>query len=52
VIKKKKTEIAVPLIAESQTVDRIPIAGYPQPVESKYSMKRPVMETQKLLLQR
>lgn len=47
-IRKKKTEIAVPLIAESQTVDSIPMAGYPQPVLRRYSIKRPVIEIQKL----
>lgn len=52
VIKKKKTDIAVPLIDGSQTVERIPIAGCPQPVLSKYSMKSPVIEIQKLSVQR
>jgi hypothetical protein len=52
VIIKKKTEIAVPLIDGSHTVERMPIAGYPHPVLSKYSMKRPVIEIQKLSVQR
>ena len=52
VIRKKKTEMAVPRIAESQTVESIPIAGWPQPVDNKYSINKPVIDTQKLLLQR
>lgn len=47
-IKKKNTEMAVPLIAGSHTVASIPIAGCPQPVERRYSMKSPLIESQKL----
>ena len=52
VIKKKKTETAVPLMAGSTTVARIPMAGCPHPVESRYSINNPVIETQKLVVQR
>jgi hypothetical protein len=47
-IRKKNTPIAVPLIDGSTTADNIPIAGWPHPVDSKYSMNNPNMLTIKL----
>ena len=43
---KKKSEMPVDLTDGSHEVNRIPIAGYDQPVESKYLRQRPVIETE------
>lgn len=44
-IKKKKTPIALPRMSGSTTLESIPMAGWPQQVESKYSMKTPLILT-------